>query len=130
MSTTSCLFADDKQTLWRWRGAVIDRLATLRLTIHPGAHPRPVTEGVPFLGFVVFPDRRRLKRQKAVHFRRRLYVLLREHDEGSIAADRIAATVRGWVNHSRYGDTVGLRKAVLRDAVVKPARVAGARRTS
>jgi hypothetical protein len=25
----------------------------------------------------------------------------------------ITATVQGWVNHVRYGNTVGLRKAVL-----------------
>lgn len=65
-------FADDKATLWRWREAVVDRLARLRLTIHPGAHPRPVTEGVPFLGFLVSPDRRRLKRRRGIHFQRKL----------------------------------------------------------
>ena len=57
------LFGPDKPTLWAWRTAVIERLARLRLTVHPGAHPRPVTEGIPFLGFVTWPQRRRLKRQ-------------------------------------------------------------------
>ena len=49
------LFADDKATLWRWRGEIIDFLATLRLTLHESrCHPQPVTEGIPFLGFVVY----------------------------------------------------------------------------
>ena len=33
--------------------ARMERLAAVRLTIHPDAHPRPVTEGIPILGFVV-----------------------------------------------------------------------------
>ncbi|MEA3339918.1 MAG: RNA-directed DNA polymerase, partial [Chloroflexota bacterium] len=37
------LFAGDNPTLWEWREAVVERLARFRLTIHPGAHPRPVT---------------------------------------------------------------------------------------
>ena len=59
------LFADDKAQLWEWRAALVERLARLRLTIHEeSAQPRPVTEGIPFLGFHVFPGRRRLKRRK------------------------------------------------------------------
>jgi RNA-directed DNA polymerase len=50
------LFADDAATLWTWLDAIGRRLARLRLTIHPGAHPRPVTEGLPFLGFIVTPS--------------------------------------------------------------------------
>jgi hypothetical protein len=64
------LFADDKAALLAWRAAVVDRLACLRLTIHPGAHPRPVAEGFPFLGFVVFPGHRRLKGRKVVAYQR------------------------------------------------------------
>ena len=67
------LFANDKPTLHRWRAAIIDYLVKLRLVIHTRrAHPRPVTEGIPFLGFVVYPDHRRLKSRKVVAYRRRL----------------------------------------------------------
>lgn len=45
------LFAGQKSTLWEWKSAILERLAHLRLTIHPSAHPRPVGEGIPFLGF-------------------------------------------------------------------------------
>ena len=39
----------------RHGNACMERLAAVRLTIHPDAHPRPVTECIPILGFVVFP---------------------------------------------------------------------------
>ncbi len=107
------LFADDKPTLWAWRAALVERLGRLRLRIHAGAHPRPVAEGFPFLGFTVFPLRRRLKRRKAVFFRRRLRRLIAAYRAGVTPMDRVNASVRGWVEHARHGNTVGLRKAIL-----------------
>jgi retron-type reverse transcriptase len=112
------LFGDDKPALWAWRQAVVDRLAGLRLTIHPGAQPRPVTEGIPFLGFVVYPTHRRLKRRKVVYFRRKLRAEMRAYRADKIPAHKVSASVLGWINHARYGDTWGLRRAVLREVVL------------
>jgi hypothetical protein len=108
------LFADDKGCLWRWLDALRERMARLRLVIHAGAQPRPVAEGFPFLGFVTFPNRRRLKRRRGVRFGRRLVTMSRMRREGQLAQAAVTASIRGWVNHVRFGNTVGLRKAVLR----------------
>ena len=107
------LFTDDKETLWGWKAALEERLVRLRLTIHPGGHPRPVTEGIPFLGFVIFPQERRLKRRKGIHYRRKLQERLAAYARGEITLEDVDASVRGWINHVRYGNTVGLRKAIL-----------------
>ncbi len=107
------LFANDKQTLWDWHAAIQDRIATLRLTMHPGSHPYPVSEGIPFLGFVVFPHRRRLKRRKGIHFQRHLRTLFTAFYAGKLPAAQVTLRVKSWVNHVRYGNTVGLRQAVL-----------------
>lgn len=107
------LFGDDTRRMWSWRDDVITRLAGLRLTLHSGAHPRPVSEGVPFLGFVVYPDRRRLKRRKGLHFRPRLVRLYRESRNGDRPFTDVSLAVRGWVNHVRYANSIGLRKAIL-----------------
>jgi hypothetical protein len=116
------LFADDKVQLWEWRAAIIERLARLRLTIHEeSAQPRPVTEGIPFLGFHVFPDRRRLKRRKGVAFARKLRVLAGGCAAGEIPLDQVHASVLGWVNHVRYANTIGLRKAILGGIPIHPA---------
>ena len=113
------LFADDKLTLWRWREEIVAFLQTLRLTIHEHrAQPRPVSEGIPFLGFLVFPTHRRLKRRKGVAFQRRLKRLVARYAAGEMDYERLVASVRGWVNHVRYGDTWGLRRAVLSNAVI------------
>lgn len=112
------IFADDPRTLWHSRQAVIERLAALRLTIHPSAHVRPVSEGIPFLGFVVYPERRRLRRRKGIQFVRRLRGLVAARRTGAVRLDEVSASIRGWINHVRYANTVGLRKSVLRAAVL------------
>ncbi|MBN2391837.1 MAG: RNA-directed DNA polymerase, partial [Anaerolineae bacterium] len=107
------LFADDKAVLQRWREAIVTRLARLRLTIHPGAQARPVTEGLPFLGFTIFSAHRRLKRRKGLAFARRYRQLQRAYHSREITLGQLTASVRGWINHVRYGDTWGLRRVLL-----------------
>ena len=107
------IFADDKAALWEWHARIVDDLARLRLTIHPHAHPQPVTEGIPFLGFVVYPERRRLKGRKVVHFRRTLAKRLRAYARGDIPLDAVSASVRGWLNHAHYANTRALAAHTL-----------------
>ncbi|MCB0206948.1 MAG: RNA-directed DNA polymerase, partial [Anaerolineae bacterium] len=115
------LFADDKQTLWIWRAAIIDFLTDLRLTLHEArCHPQPVTEGIPFLGFIVFPSHRRLKRRKGIAYRRRLNGLVASYRAGEIPFETVSDSVRGWVNHARHGQTYGLRRKLFRNLPIKP----------
>jgi len=107
------VFGDDKDQLWDNLRRINQRISTLRLSLHKGAHPRPVTEGLPFLGFVVFPDHRRLKRRKGVQFQRKLHEMLRLWEDGLLDTESLVASIDSWVNHVRYGNTGGLIKAVL-----------------
>jgi hypothetical protein len=119
------LFGDHKQRLWEWKGAAIERLAHLRLSIHEErAQVRPVTEGIPFLGFVVYPHKRRLKRRNGLAYARHFRVLVCEYAAGRLSLERLTASARGWANHARYGDTLGLRRDIL-GSVVLPARQGG-----
>jgi RNA-directed DNA polymerase len=113
------LFADDKETLHRWRAAIIEYLASLRLTIHAeSSQPRPVTEGMPFLCFVVYPTHRLVKRRKVVHYRRRLRGLMGQYRAGEIDQQAVQASARGWINHVQHGNSWGLRQAVLQEVVL------------
>jgi hypothetical protein len=109
------IFADDKRWLADARRAIIARLARLRLTIHP-TNCKPVTNGISFLGFVVFPEHRRLKQRKGIAFARRLRTMIRQYRAGAITRDQFTASVRGWINHARFANTRGLRCVI---AIVK-----------
>ncbi|MEW5939845.1 MAG: reverse transcriptase domain-containing protein [Chloroflexota bacterium] len=105
------LFGDDLKQLYRSREAILQKMASLRLTLHKeSAQVYPTQSGIPFLGFRIFPDHRRVKSRKVIAYRRRL----KETLAGAFTYDGLASSVRGWVNHVRYGDTRGLVRSMLR----------------
>lgn len=109
------LFADSKRQLWTWRKAVEAYLAGLRLTLHPTAQVNPVGNGIPWLGFVVYPTHRLLKRRNVVGFTRRLEQNIRFFRQGELTFSELDDSVQGWINHVRYGDTWGLRAHIFQE---------------
>lgn len=108
------LFAADKPTLHLWRREIEAFLIKLRLKIH--AHKTavyPVTNGIPFLGFLVFPGHRRLKQGNGYRFRRRFRRLVARYKAGEIDLEDLSRSVRSWVAHAAHGDTWGLRRSLF-----------------
>lgn len=104
------LFSDDLRQLYRWRDDIIKKLTVLRLTIHEeNALVFPVNSGIPFLGFRVYPEHRRIKSRKVISYRRKLKRSL----SGNFTYQGLQCSVRGWANHARYGDTWGLRNRLF-----------------
>ena len=106
------LFAADKVTLWQWCEAIQRRLGQLRLTLHP-PQVYPVEKGIPFLGFRIYPEHRRLKRRRGMAFQRRFRHLYRQWAAGAIPRQKLDDAARSWAAHAAWGDTYGLRRAVL-----------------
>lgn len=108
------LFSNSKQQLWEWRAAIIERLARLRLTAHETeAQVTQTKDGIPWLGFVVYPTHRKLKKRNAVSFTRRLERSINAYESGAITFAELDASVQGWINHVRYADTWGLRRHIF-----------------
>lgn len=103
-----------KHELWAWKLAISERLARLRLTIHERpAQVVPVENGIPWLGFVVFPTHRRVKARKVRGGASRLRGRLDDYLAGRLSFAELDASVKAWVNHVRYADTWGLRRHVF-----------------
>lgn len=106
------LFSHSRRELIDWRRKIIERMERFRLTLHEESmYPKPVAEGLPFLGFVIFPDHRRLKARKGYAFRRKLL-----HFSTYASREKIKASVQGWINHARHADTHGLIQSVLKES--------------
>lgn len=119
------LFSNDKQQLWRWKKALMERLARYRLSIHESAcQVVPTGCGTPWLGFVVYPGHRKLKARKARYASRHLAQRYDAWQDGKITFAELDASVKGWVNHVRFADTWGLRKTVFRRLAARKKRAA------
>jgi len=112
------LFSDEKPCLHEWRREIIHYLQNLRLTIHESsAQPERTRDGIPFLGFIVFPDHRRLKRANGIAFQRRLKTMYSLYSSGKMTFPDLTQRVQSWINHAGYGDTWNLRRKILNMAV-------------
>ena len=69
--------------------------------------------GIPWLGWVVYPTHRLLKRRNAVKFTRRFAQLLDLYQDRQITFAELDASVQGWIAHVDFGDTWGLRRHIL-----------------
>lgn len=108
------LFAADKPTLHHWRREIEAFLVNLRLKIH--AHKtsiHPVTNGLPFLGFVVFPAHRRLQHRNGRKFQCRYRRQLSQVARGEMSYPQLRQSVRAWIAHVSHGDTWRLRCSLL-----------------
>ncbi len=102
--------------------AIIERLARLRLVIHETrAQVLPVGEGIPWLGFVVYPTHRLVKGRKVRHAHRRLRSRLAAYHAGEISFAELDASIQGWINHVGHADSWGLRGHILESLPIRPA---------
>jgi retron-type reverse transcriptase len=106
------LFANDKASLHAWKDRIFARITALRLTLHePQVYP--VSTGIPFLGFRIYPTHRRLKRQRGIAFQRRFRYLYQNWLAGNSERQKMDTSARSWAAHASWGNTYGLRRAVL-----------------
>lgn len=114
------VFGDDKDQLARWRENGRARLDAMRLLLHPRkCRIYPVTEGIAFLGFRVFPWKRRLLPASVGRARRRLSAMARDYARGIVSMPEIRQRVTAWIGHARHGNTIGLRRRLLAGAVMR-----------
>ncbi len=112
------LFANDKAQLWEWKQAIRERLSALRLRFHEtSTQVSPTRQGTPWLGFVIYPQHRRVKRRKVVEANRRLTSRFDRWQRGEISFAEFDASVQGWINHVRFADSWGLRRHLLQEFV-------------
>ncbi len=114
------VFADGKQVLTGWLRGAREKLAGLRLMLQERkTRIYPVEQGIPFLGFRVFPTHRRLLPGAVGRARRRLTRLTEAYGEGRISLRQASCSISAWVAHAAHGNTYGLRRHLLGGAVFR-----------
>lgn len=112
------IFGDDKAVLHELLPVVREFLTPYRLRLHPRkCVVLPVRVGVPFLGWRLYPDHRRLRRPTGVRFQRRLRELAAGYQRGEVTLAQVRASVMSWIGHLKHGNTWGLRSKLFYAAV-------------
>jgi len=116
------LFSDDKAQLHAWKDAIHDFLEDrLRVMMHPRKSIIfPVTEGLDFCGFRIFPTHRRLRRSSVRRFVKRFRCQREAYRRGALPLAEMTTSVRSWIAHAAHGDTWRLRRRLFADYPIGP----------
>ncbi len=112
------ILGNSKTDLYEVKRAIESQLSQDRLRLHPNkAHVSPTRAGLNVLGYIVFPDHRRLRADNGHRFERRLRRLAQAYRAGKLDWDDVNPRVRSWIGHAMHADTQGLRRAIFRRTV-------------
>lgn len=93
-------------------------LIAFRLVLHGrNCQVMRVRDGIPFLGWQVFRDHRRLCRSTGVRIQRGLRRLAAAYAAGDVDLAGVRASIASWLGFLRHGDTPGLQRRLLVDTV-------------
>ena len=98
------LFSKSKQILRGYKLLIDKALTQLRLITHPTKSTiYRVTDGVPFLGFKIYPTHRIVKKQGTRRFKRHLKNRIHDWRTGQLSPDRLESGLNAWLGHIRFG---------------------------
>jgi len=100
------LFSSEKQQLWDWKKQIDNFLGSLRVKMHPNkTQIFKVENGVPFLGFLIFPQHRYVLKEKIKRYKRYLKKTLLEKGQGKISPQDLENRLNAWLGHIRFGQS-------------------------
>ena len=109
------LFSDDKKKLWECYYAIQDYLSEkLKLKLKDKATLlAPVMQGIPYLGFRIFPGLTRIKRENLQRSKKRLKLRKKQLEAGVITEESYYQSVRSILGFWDQGQTRALRRSAL-----------------
>lgn len=114
------IFGEDKAGLHELHAAVRDFLdQRLRLALKSIPSPvTPVTEGVGFLGYRVYPGTIRLNQRTRGRFSRQVRVLEQAHVSGRIGLEELCNRAASLYAHVGHADSYRLRRRLWADSII------------
>ena len=109
-------FADDKPSL---HNLLVDTRQFLRDTLHLTLKEEatllaPVAEGIPFLGFRIYPGMLRLNPRTLRRFRRQVRICEKAYQAGDLSMAELSNSVASLFAHVSHADSLQLRRQVVK----------------
>lgn len=95
------------------RGVVLDRLLSLKLTAKNGGEWNRADQGIPWLGFTVYPDRVRLGKNGRSRLRRTLNHLRHDFRKEDVDEYQYQHRAQSLIAHAQHSDDINWRRAML-----------------
>jgi retron-type reverse transcriptase len=109
------LFGNSREEMWRYRDAVADFAASLRLRLHASkTHVAPATQPLNFLGLRISRQELRLRSSGIRRFSRRIRRMQHQFHAGRISWSDLQTSLRAWLAHCGHANSQGLVRDLLK----------------
>jgi len=108
------ILGNDKKHLHKVKEQIRDFLQGLRLRLHPKkSNVFPVRVGTDFLGYRIYPDHSRIRKENVKRFITRTKRLQLDYSCGKITLDKVRSSIHSWLGHAKHADSYKLRRKLL-----------------
>jgi len=111
------MLSDSKAQLLDWRKQISEFMEShLKLELNPKkTFIQPISHGIDFCQYRIFPDHIRLKKATALRMKRRLKQIQEQYAQGKIDLERAQRTVTSYMGLLSHCDSYQLRKTIFGD---------------
>jgi RNA-directed DNA polymerase len=120
-------YMDDLVIVMRDQVQARARLADLQeafhaigLAMNPKSCLYPVAQGVPFVGFRIWPSHTRVLQGSLRRMRRRLRGMQGDYADGRLPFTHILTRIRSWLAHADHAQSAHVRARLLHDVIFHP----------
>lgn len=109
------MLSDSRAQLLEWRAQIADFMAErLKLELNlKKTFVQPISHGIDFCQYRIYPDHIRLKKATALRMKRNLKRIQRLYAEGKIDLERAQRTVTSYMGLMSHCDSYQLRKTIF-----------------
>jgi len=114
------ILADDKKQLHYYKEAIKEFLETkLKLNLNRKTAIRPISLGIEFIGYRLWPTHIKLRKATALKMKRRLKQVRELYNEGKIDFEKVNATVQSYLGVMKHCNSHSLQNKIFGDYVLK-----------
>jgi retron-type reverse transcriptase len=108
------IVSDSKEEMHMIRGDIENFLWThLKLKTNQKTQIFPISQGINFLGYRIWPNHRLIRKSSIKRIKRKLKRFSNDYRDGLISISQIYPILVSWLGHISHADSYGIRKKVL-----------------
>ena len=112
------IFGNSRAWLNNIKREIQKYLSTLRLRLHENkSRVFRTTDGIDFLGYRIYPDYVRVRKNIVKRYRRKLRNMAEEYRSGNIMIPEINNSIQSWIGHVKHADSYQLRNEIFLNTV-------------
>lgn len=113
------ILSDSKEQLWQWKHHIEDFLMKeLKLNLNKKTAIRPISQGVEFVGYRIWPTHVTLRKSTSLRMKRRLKVLRVKYRDYQISLDKVFQTIASYTAMMHQCNCKLLEKKILDEYVL------------